>query len=43
MAFRLRIAQSQVRRDMLPSFWSDAILVELTADSVAMRAPSMSR
>jgi hypothetical protein len=35
MAFRLRIAQSHLRSDMLPSFWSEAILVELKANSVA--------
>jgi hypothetical protein len=35
MAFRLRVAQSHLRSDMLPSFWSDSILVELTEGSVA--------
>ena len=34
MAFRLRVAQSVLRRDMLPSFWSDAVLVELKSDSL---------
>lgn len=29
LAFRLRVAQSHLRRDMLPSFWSEAILVQL--------------
>ena len=35
MAFRLRVAQSHLRGDMLPSYWSHSILVELTGDSVA--------
>ena len=35
MAFRLRVAQSHLRRDMLPSYWSHSILVELAGDSVA--------
>lgn len=30
LAFRLRVAQSQLRRDMLPSYWSEAVLVRLT-------------
>jgi hypothetical protein len=28
VSFRLRVAQSQLRRDMLPSYWSDVILIE---------------
>lgn len=35
MAFRLRVAQSHLRSDMLPSFWSNSILVELVGGSVA--------
>ena len=35
MSFRLRVAQSHLRSDMLPSFWSESILVELLSDSVA--------
>jgi hypothetical protein len=35
MSFRLRVAQSHLRRDMLPSMWSNAILVELTDGDVA--------
>lgn len=35
MAFRLRVAQSHLRSDMLPSYWSESILVELKANSVA--------
>ncbi len=34
MAFRLRVAQSHLRRDMLPSFWSEVILVELANASI---------
>ncbi|WP_076998212.1 hypothetical protein [Variovorax sp. KK3] len=34
MAFRLRLAQSHLRRDMLPSFWSDAMLVKLVRPSL---------
>jgi hypothetical protein len=34
LSFRLRIAQSQLRRDMLPSFWSEAVLVELERGSL---------
>jgi hypothetical protein len=29
LAFRVRVAQSHLRSDMLPSFWSDSILVQL--------------
>jgi hypothetical protein len=32
MAFRLRVAQSHLREDMLPSFWSDAVLLVLKED-----------
>lgn len=28
-AFRLRVAQSHLRRDMLPSFWSDCMLLQV--------------
>jgi hypothetical protein len=35
MAFRLRVAQSHLRQDMLPSYWSEAILVKLNGDSTA--------
>jgi hypothetical protein len=35
MSFRLRVAQSHLRRDMLPSYWSNSILVQLTEGSVA--------
>lgn len=34
MAFRLRVAQSHLRRDMLPSFWSEAVLVALEGESL---------
>lgn len=33
MAFRLRAAQSHLREDMLPSFWSEAMLLALKDDS----------
>lgn len=33
MAFRLRAAQSHLREDMLPSFWSEAMLLVLKADN----------
>jgi hypothetical protein len=33
-AFRIRSAQSILRRDMLPSFWSEAILVKLASASL---------
>lgn len=33
-AFRLRVAQSVVRRDMLPSFWSEALLIKLRSASL---------
>lgn len=43
LAFRLRVAQSHLRPDMLPSFWSDALLVELHGpslkDAVAINVP----
>ena len=35
LAFRLRIAQSHLRSDMLPSYWSNSLLVELTEGTVA--------
>lgn len=35
LSFRLRVAQSHLRRDMLPSFWSEAALVQLRELSVA--------
>jgi hypothetical protein len=35
LSFRLRVAQSHLRRDMLPSFWSEAALVKLRDLSVA--------
>jgi hypothetical protein len=31
LSFRLRVAQSHLRRDMLPSYWSEAIMVQLTS------------
>ena len=31
LSFRLRVAQSHLRPDMLPSYWSEAILVQLTS------------
>ena len=34
VAFRLRVAQSVLRRDMLPSYWSEAILVKLKTASL---------
>jgi len=34
LALRLRIAQSHLRSDMLPSLWSEALLVELTSRSL---------
>ena len=34
LAFRLRAAQSVLRPDMLPSFWSEAILVKLKGNSL---------
>lgn len=37
MAFRLRVAQSHLRSDMLPSFWSHALLV-LLKDAQSVRA-----
>lgn len=35
MAFRLRVAQSHLREDMLPSFWSEALLLDLTNHKIA--------
>jgi hypothetical protein len=35
MSFRLRVAQSHLRRDLLPSYWSESILVDLRHDTVA--------
>ena len=35
LAFRLRVAQSHLRSDMLPSFWSEAILIRLTGAKLA--------
>ena len=34
-SFRVRSAQSQLRRDMLPSYWSEAMLVKLFQPSLA--------
>lgn len=34
MSFRLRVAQSHLRKDLLPSLWSQSILVELKAPSI---------
>lgn len=34
MAFRLRVAQSHLRSDMLPSFWSESIIAELKGRSL---------
>lgn len=33
-SFRLRLAQSHLRRDLLPSFWSDVLLVRLQEPSL---------
>lgn len=33
LAFRLRVAQSHLRRDMLPSFWSESCLIRMTDPS----------
>lgn len=35
LAFRVRVAQSHLRNDMLPSFWSESILVRLAGASLA--------
>lgn len=35
LSFRLRVAQSHLRDDMLPSFWSDSALIELNDTSLA--------
>ena len=34
MAFRLRIAQGHLRRDMLPSYWSESILIQTQGQSM---------
>jgi len=34
LSFRLRVAQSHLRRDMLPSFWSESLLVQLRGNDV---------
>lgn len=34
MAFRLRLAQSHLRRDMLPSYWSECLVAELRDGTV---------
>jgi hypothetical protein len=33
MAFRLRVAQSHLRADMLPSFWSEVLLLQLEGET----------
>ncbi len=35
LSFRLRLAQAHLRSDMLPSYWSEAILVELEGAALA--------
>jgi hypothetical protein len=35
LSFRLRVAQSHLRRDMLPSYWSEALLARLRGEDVA--------
>ena len=35
LAFRVRVAQSHLRHDMLPSFWSESILVRLAGATLA--------
>ena len=35
LSFRLRVAQSHLRTDMLPSYWSDSILIQLNTGSLA--------
>ncbi len=35
LAYRLRIAQAHLRGDMLPSYWSECLLVELKGDNLA--------
>ncbi len=35
MAFRLRVAQSHLRSDMLPSFWSESLIVRLSGPNLA--------
>lgn len=34
LAYRLRIAQAHLRRDMLPSAWSECVLIELQTDGL---------
>ncbi|MFN0183212.1 MAG: hypothetical protein ACKVQR_05260 [Aquabacterium sp.] len=34
MSFRLRVAQSHLRRDMLPSYWSESIVVKLQGPAI---------
>jgi hypothetical protein len=36
MAFRLRVAQSHLRRDMLPSYWSDCALLKIEGDTLSV-------
>ncbi len=35
LSFRLRVAQSHLRSDMLPSYWSEAVLARLRGERVA--------
>jgi hypothetical protein len=35
LSYRLRMAQAHLRRDMLPSSWSECLLVELASDTLA--------
>ena len=35
LSFRLRVAQSHLRRDMLPSFWSDTLLAQLRGTDIS--------
>lgn len=35
LSFRVRVAQSQLRRDMLPSFWSEVLLAKLKRNDIA--------
>ena len=35
LSFRLRVAQSHLRSDMLPSYWSEAVLARLRGENVA--------
>lgn len=45
LSFRLRVAQSHLRPDMLPSYWSEVLLVELKGsklkDATAISVPLM--